>query len=59
MRVPGAGGYDQIAGSSEVVDVLENHWRPFFENIAGRYGLNEAELRREFAAEPADSGGVI
>ena len=35
VRVPGAGGYDQIVDSSEMVDVLENHWRPFFENIAG------------------------
>lgn len=50
VRVPGAGGYDRIADASVVVDVLENHWTPFFENIAGRYGLGEETLRREFEA---------
>jgi len=32
-----------------MVDVLSNHWDPFFVNIAGRYGLDEETLRAEFA----------
>ncbi len=54
VRVPGSGGYDQISGSAaklSTVDVLAHHWAPFFENIAGQYGLSEEVLRREFETE--------
>ena len=50
VRVPGAKGYEFLRRDSQTVDVLENHWAPFFETIAGRYGLSEAQLRAEFEA---------
>ena len=31
-----------------MVDVLVNHWEPFFDYIAGQYGLSEASLRDDF-----------
>ena len=33
------------------VDVLTNHWYPFFVGIAGKYGLSEQALRDGFQAE--------
>ncbi|MEH6636862.1 MAG: Ldh family oxidoreductase [Halioglobus sp.] len=50
VRVPGAKGYEFLQQGAETVEVLENHWDPFFVNIAGQYGLNEQSLRDEFAA---------
>ncbi|NIB39890.1 Ldh family oxidoreductase [Pseudomaricurvus alkylphenolicus] len=49
VRVPGEGGYRNLQQDSTQVEVLENHWQPFFENIAGRYGLSEQKLREEFS----------
>ena len=53
VRVPGSAGYRAIQNQSNEVEVLENHWVPFFENIAANYGLSEKILREEFAAEGA------
>jgi L-2-hydroxycarboxylate dehydrogenase (NAD+) len=50
VRTPGSAGYRSIQEDQQMVDVLSNHWEPFFENIAGKYGLNEATLRSEYAA---------
>jgi len=50
VRVPGSKGYAFLKEGAETVDVLSNHWDPFFINIAGRYGLDEKTLRAEFAA---------
>ena len=33
------------------VDVLTNHWDPFFVEIAGKYGLTEDALREAFKAK--------
>ena len=51
VRVPGSKGYAFLKEGAETVDVLSNHWDPFFVNIAGRYGLDEKTLRAEFAAQ--------
>jgi LDH2 family malate/lactate/ureidoglycolate dehydrogenase len=50
VRVPGSKGYEFIRDGIRQVEVLENHWEPFFVNIAGKYGLSEASLREEFDA---------
>lgn len=50
VRVPGSKGYKFLQEGAETVEVLNNHWAPFFVNIAGRYGLDEETLRSEFAA---------
>lgn len=51
VRVPGSRGYRFLQEGADIVDVLTNHWDPFFVNIAGRYGLDEEKLRAEFAAQ--------
>ncbi len=48
VRIPGATGYDNLSTEAATVEVLANHWRPFFDNIASKYGLNEALIRSEF-----------
>ena len=50
VRVPGSEGYKKIVEKKQIVDVLTNHWDPFFINIAGRYNLSEKILREEFDA---------
>ena len=50
VRVPGSKGYGKIIRNEQLVDVLTNHWEPFFVNIAGRYNLSEKILRDEFKA---------
>ena len=50
VRIPGEAGYNSLQQDSDQVEVLTNHWAPFFENIAARYGLSEQQLREEFAA---------
>jgi hypothetical protein len=52
VRIPGEDGYRSLQDSESTVDVLENHWQPFFDNIAAKYGLNEAILRDEFETQP-------
>jgi LDH2 family malate/lactate/ureidoglycolate dehydrogenase len=51
VRVPGSQGYRFMQEGAAVVEVLTNHWDPFFVTIAGKYGLDEKALRAEFAAE--------
>jgi LDH2 family malate/lactate/ureidoglycolate dehydrogenase len=51
VRVPGSKGYQFLQADKQEVEVLKNHWDPFFTNIAGRYGLNEKTLRDDFKAE--------
>ena len=51
VRVPGSAGYKFLQENAKMVDVLTNHWDPFFVNIAGKYGLTEQQLRDDFAAK--------
>jgi LDH2 family malate/lactate/ureidoglycolate dehydrogenase len=51
VRIPGEDGYRSLKDGETMVAVLENHWAPFFENIAGKYGLSEASLRSDFDSE--------
>lgn len=50
VRVPGSKGYEFLQQKADTVEVLTNHWDPFFVHIAAKYGLNEGILREEFAA---------
>ena len=50
VRIPGSKGYEFLQQGSDTVEVLSNHWDPFFVNIAGRYDLNEEQLRADFKA---------
>ena len=50
VRIPGETGYRSLKEDQCEVEVLESHWQPFFETIAGKYGLTEAQLRDDFAA---------
>jgi LDH2 family malate/lactate/ureidoglycolate dehydrogenase len=50
IRIPGETAYKNLRENNETVEVLTNHWQPFFENIAGKYGLTEGGLRADFAA---------
>jgi L-2-hydroxycarboxylate dehydrogenase (NAD+) len=50
VRIPGSKGYEFLQHGSDTIEVLTNHWDPFFVNIAGRYGLNEKQLRSDFHA---------
>lgn len=51
IRVPGEKGYQFIKDDQQTIDVMSNHWQPFFETIAGRYGLSEEILRADFENE--------
>ena len=51
MRIPGETGYRSLTQNEPTVEVLENHWAPFFNNIAAKYGLSESTLREAFANE--------
>ena len=51
VRIPGEDGYRSLTENEITVEVLENHWAPFFDNIAGKYGLTEAALRADFDSE--------
>jgi len=50
VRVPGETGYNSLKSDENTVDVLTNHWQPFFDNIAARVGLNEQQLRKDFTS---------
>ena len=50
VRIPGETAYNNLQQGNEEVEVLANHWDPFFNNIAGKYGLSEANLRADFEA---------
>ena len=49
VRMPGASGYRRITSGSKEVDVLVNHWGPFWEKAESNYGLTEEQLRKDFA----------
>jgi LDH2 family malate/lactate/ureidoglycolate dehydrogenase len=51
VRIPGEAGYRSLTQNEPTVEVLENHWTPFFDNIAAKYGLTESGLREAFANE--------
>lgn len=51
VRVPGSVGYQRLIENTAEVEVLTNHWDPFFVAIAGKYGLSEHTLREGFQAE--------
>ncbi len=51
VRIPGEDGYQSLTENESTVRVLDNHWAPFFENIAAKYGLSEASLRADFDSE--------
>jgi L-2-hydroxycarboxylate dehydrogenase (NAD+) len=51
IRIPGAKGYQSLRNNEETVEILTSHWDPFFVNIAGQYGLDEAQLRADFSAQ--------
>lgn len=48
IRIPGETGYQSLKNDEEMVDVLTNHWDPFFVNIAGKHGLTEEQMRQDF-----------
>lgn len=48
IRIPGETGYQSLKHAETQVQVLSSHWQPFFEHIAGRYGLSESLLRQRF-----------
>ncbi len=51
IRIPGETGYRSLSRGETTVEVLENHWAPFFDNIAGKYGLSEQSLREAYDCE--------
>ncbi|MEH6549397.1 MAG: Ldh family oxidoreductase [Pseudomonadales bacterium] len=53
IRIPGENGYQSLKNDQDNVEVLTNHWQPFFETIAGRHGLTEESLRQDFASQSA------
>lgn len=48
IRIPGESAYNSLQQNDDQVEVLNNHWQPFFETIAGQYGLTEQGLRADF-----------
>ena len=52
VRMPGEPGFNRLQTEHARVEVLEHHWRPFFDTIAGRYNLTEQALRDSFAEQP-------
>ena len=53
VRMPGSKGYKMLQADTTEVQVLENHWAPFWEKAGSNYGLTEEQLRADFAAENA------
>ena len=49
--MPGAPGWQSLMSDAEEVEVLESHWGPFFTTQAGRHGMTEAGLRRDWEAQ--------
>lgn len=49
VRLPGEPGFNKLSAGDESIDVLSSHWQPFFETIAGQYGLSEQLLRDQYA----------
>ena len=59
VRIPGETGHRSLTQGEEEVDVLKCHWHPFFDTIAGRYGLSEAQLRETFANREGNGAGGV
>jgi LDH2 family malate/lactate/ureidoglycolate dehydrogenase len=55
VRIPGETGYRSLRENQSRVQVLNCHWQPFFETIAGKYGFDEEQLRADFSVA-SDSG---
>lgn len=51
VRIPGETGYRSLQEGHTQIEVLENHWQPFFETIAGKHGLSEMQIRRDYEQE--------
>jgi LDH2 family malate/lactate/ureidoglycolate dehydrogenase len=51
VRMPGASGYRALRSGDDQVEVLVNHWGPFWEKAEANFGLTEQMLREEFNAE--------
>ena len=51
VRMPGSKAYKMLMSGEPNVQVLENHWAPFWEKAESNYGLTEEQLRADFAAE--------
>ncbi len=49
--MPGARGYQSIIKQEEIVEVLDSHWEPFFKTQAGRYGMSEESLKKDWEAQ--------
>ena len=52
VRMPGEPGFNRLQTEHARVEVLEHHWRPFCDTVAGRYDLTEQALRDSFAEQP-------
>ena len=50
VRIPGETAYNNLAQGNDEIEILVNHWNPFFVNIAGKYGLSEGKIRQDFEA---------
>jgi len=55
VRIPGETAYNNLQQQNDDIEVQVNHWDPFFNNIAGQYGLSEKTIRADF--EAAESAG--
>ena len=51
VRIPGETGYRSLQEGHTQIEVLENHWQPFFETIAGKHGLSEKQIRQDYEQE--------
>jgi len=52
VRMPGEPGFNRLRAEHTHIEVLEHHWQPFFDTIAGRYNLTEQTLRESFTHRP-------
>ncbi|MGI9324130.1 MAG: Ldh family oxidoreductase [Pseudomonadales bacterium] len=50
VRLPGETAHQHLNAASDTINVLSNHWEPFFNTIAARYDLSESKLRADFEA---------
>ena len=51
IRLPGEAAHNHFREESDNIKVLTNHWDPFFNTIAARYGMSETSLRSDFEAQ--------
>ena len=51
VRMPGEPGFNRLRAEHTHIEVLEHHWQPFFDTIAGRYNLSEQTLRERFTEQ--------